>query len=67
MEEQNAITLPGYQEGESCCAIRNAAIPWQKVSAHRSRGIGRDEAADLDITAKTDIPNDSFAGFRRSE
>jgi hypothetical protein len=24
-------------------------------------GIGRDEAADLDITAKTDRPNDGFA------
>jgi hypothetical protein len=31
------------------------------VSAHRSRGIGWDEVADLDITAKTDIPNDGFA------
>jgi hypothetical protein len=61
MEEQNAITLPGYQEGESCSAIRNAAILRQEVSAHRSRGIGRDEAADLDIAAKTDIPNNGFA------
>jgi hypothetical protein len=44
--------------------IRNGhtpGIPWQKVSSHRSRGIGRDKAADFDITAKTDIPNDGFA------
>src|SRR3954447_6716048 len=34
---------------------------WEKVSAHRSRGIGRDEAADLDATAKTDIPDHCFA------
>src|SRR6266436_8362866 len=33
----------------------------QKVPAHRSRGIGRDETADFDIAAKTDIPNDGFA------
>ncbi len=33
----------------------------QKVSAHRSRGIGGDEAADFDIAAKADIPNDGFA------
>src|SRR5258706_12801105 len=32
----------------------------QKVPAHRSRGIGRDETADFDIAAKTDIPNDGF-------
>jgi len=31
------------------------------VSAHRSRGIGRHDAADLDITARTDIRNDGFA------
>jgi hypothetical protein len=31
------------------------------VSAHRSRSIGRNEAADFDIAAKTDIPNDGFA------
>ena len=34
---------------------------WQKVPAHRSRGIGRDETADFDTAAKTDIPNDGFA------
>src|SRR5229473_6932629 len=44
-----------------CCSSTFRLRSSQKVSAHRSRGIGRDEAADLDITAKTDIPNDGFA------
>src|ERR1700692_4884253 len=34
--------------------------PLAKSVAHRSRGIGRDKAADLDIAAKIDIPNDGF-------
>jgi len=42
-------------------AIKHAARLRQKVPAHRSRGIGRDETADFDVAAKTDIPNDGFA------
>ena len=42
-------------------AIKHAAAAPAKVPAHRSRGIGRDETADFDIAAKTDIPNDGFA------
>jgi hypothetical protein len=41
--------------------IKHAAPLRQKVPAHRSSGIGRDETADFDIAAKTDIPNDGFA------
>lgn len=32
-----------------------------QFSTTRLTSIGRDEAADLDIAAKTDIPNDGFA------
>jgi hypothetical protein len=51
------VQLPGRRKLRD----QERRILWQKVSPHRSRGIGGDEAADLDITAKTDTPNDGFA------
>src|SRR5260370_38025471 len=49
------------EERRSCPRHQTRRALRQKVPAHRSRGIGRDETADFDIAAKTDIPNDGFA------
>src|ERR1700730_310202 len=59
----HALPIPGA--GTSATRKAKAAprlrTPHPLAKGARSRGIGRDKAADLDITAKTDIPNDGFA------